>query len=64
MTRPGLGGKAIKAMWNGAAAILQRLLALRRLFQSYLGTENERPVRREQATILRCDGSVRDLGIR
>ena len=52
MTRPGLGGKAIKALWNGAAAILQRLLALRRLFQSYLGTENERPVRREQATIL------------
>jgi diguanylate cyclase (GGDEF)-like protein len=52
MTRPVLGGEAIKGLWNGAGAILQRLLALRRLFRSYLGTDNERPVRREQATIL------------
>ena len=52
MTRPMLGGEPIRALWDGAGAILQRLLALRRLFRSYLGTDNERPVRREQATIL------------
>ena len=38
MTRPMLGGEPIRALWDGATAILQRLLALRRLFRSYLGT--------------------------
>jgi diguanylate cyclase (GGDEF)-like protein/PAS domain S-box-containing protein len=42
----------IASLRDAARTGLQRLLAMRRLFRSYLGTENERPVRREQATIL------------
>jgi diguanylate cyclase (GGDEF)-like protein len=42
----------MKALWNDARATLQRVLALRLLFLSYQGTANERPIRREQASIL------------
>ncbi len=49
--RPGLG-HAMRELLSEAVAGFQRLVALRRLFLSYQGTDNECPVRREQATIL------------
>lgn len=45
-------GYAINALLSAAAEALRRLMALRRLFLSYQGTDSEVPVRREQATIL------------
>jgi diguanylate cyclase (GGDEF)-like protein/PAS domain S-box-containing protein len=49
--RSGLG-HALQTLLKEAAAACGRLMALRHLFLSYQGTDNEIPVRREQATIL------------
>nr|WP_294523584.1 EAL domain-containing protein [uncultured Rhodopila sp.] len=44
--------QAAETVRGQAAAAVEWMAALRRLFLSYQGTENERPVRRDQATIL------------
>lgn len=51
-SKPTRFGPAIKALLSETAEAARRLVALRRLFLSYQGTDNEVPVRREQATIL------------
>lgn len=42
----------MKSLWKAALRALQQPLAFRRVFLSYQGTDNERAVRHEQATLL------------